>query len=55
MAFAAPDSFSGIGGVESAVAVETRSLGRRSSGTGISWRYIPHDLPPGGTVYYYAK
>jgi transposase len=21
--------------------------------TGISWRYIPHDLPPHGTVYYY--
>ena len=21
--------------------------------TGISWRYIPHDLPPKGTVYYY--
>ena len=21
--------------------------------TGISWRYIPHDFPPHGTVYYY--
>ena len=21
--------------------------------TGVSWRYLPHDLPPRGTVYFY--